>query len=561
MQVSFSQGTIKVSVLDSQGQTVILETTVAKLAKGQGIPGNFPLRLAVEFPFCTLGETQCRDGYGFKLHGIALTPCTLISATWTGHAGITAGSVVFFNGYQSWTDSAEAPLYKHSGAMGILGKLFENKYHFTSYGDYNFTRQSKSAGAFHGWTYFTMHNAGDWALLASTVDDGAFTSFHCKAHFLLRTCARLATVLPSFARVKGHIPLVIGRDVEGRTMEPGALSEAMDLLSVVLYTGTEDGVFDQWFADVGKKPLTTEPCRGWTSWYKYYEDIDAAKIEKVLLGFEQGYKSSGAQTVPVFQIDDGWQTRVGDWLSVRRTRFPQGMGILAHKVRVAGMCPGLWLAPFAAHVEAELAKQHPEWLVHDQRGKPIMAGSNWGGFYGLDILLPQVQDYLKTVFVQILDTWGYEMVKLDFLYATCMVPRKGLSRGEIMAFGMKFLRGCVGTKKILACGVPLASAFGLVDYCRIGCDVGLDWDGPLVQRFIHRERVSTKNSLANTHGRRQLNSRVFLNDPDVWIGRSSPDVILTAKQKKQLHDDNIRYGGLVFCSDDWDEIPIEWRKL
>ena len=92
--------------------------------------------------------------------------------------------------------------------------------------------------------------------------------------------------------------------------------------------------------------------------------------------------------------------------------------------------------------------------------------------------------YVKTVFRTVIDDWGFSFVKLDFLYAACMTGAHGFSRGELMGRAMDFLRETVGDGKILGCGVPLASAFGVVDYCRIGCDVSLDWDGSPAWRRI-----------------------------------------------------------------------------
>ena len=45
-------------------------------------------------------------------------------------------------------------------------------------------------------------------------------------------------------------------------------------------------------------------------------------------------------------------------------------------------------------------------------------------------------------------------------------------------------------------------AFGLVDYCRVSCDVSLDWDDVWYMRLFHRERVSTKQAINNTLFRR-----------------------------------------------------------
>ena len=124
--------------------------------------------------------------------------------------------------------------------------------------------------------------------------------------------------------------------------------------------------------------------------------------------------------------------------------------------------------------------------------------------------------------------WGFRLLKLDFLFAACMVPHDGLNRGQLMADALGLLRESVPEGVAFdLCGVPLASALGRTEYCRIGCDVGLDWDDVPYMRLLHRERVSTKRSLANTRGRAHLDGRAFRNDPDVFFLRD--DVKLTKK--------------------------------
>lgn len=49
--------------------------------------------------------------------------------------------------------------------------------------------------------------------------------------------------------------------------------------------------------------------------------------------------------VNTFQVDDGYQTAVGDWLSVDSKKFPFGMRRVADAVHQRGLKAGLWLAP------------------------------------------------------------------------------------------------------------------------------------------------------------------------------------------------------------------------
>jgi alpha-galactosidase len=68
-------------------------------------------------------------------------------------------------------------------------------------------------------------------------------------------------------------------------------------------------------------------------------------------------------------------------------------------------------------------------------------------------------------------------------------------------------------------------------------------------RLFHRERVSTLNAIGNTIGRRQLDGRAFLNDPDVFFLRED-NIHLTQNQKETVAFVNKHFGSLIFTSDD-----------
>ena len=141
-----------------------------------------------------------------------------------------------------------------------------------------------------------------------------------------------------------------------------------------------------------------------------------------------------------------------------------------------------------------------------------------------------------------------------------MRPRPDKTRGEIMDESMAFLREVCGTAHILGCGVPLAPAFGRVEYCRIGPDVSLDYDDKPYMRLFHAERVSTRHTMRNTLFRRQLSGRAFLNDPDVFILRNE-NTALTREQKITLGTVNALCGGLLFASDEFARYDEDKRAL
>ncbi len=223
------------------------------------------------------------------------------------------------------------------------------------------------------------------------------------------------------------------------------------------------------------------------------------------------------------------------------------MAPLADAAHEKGMLAGIWLAPFICERESALASEHPDWVL----GVPGAEGAefNWSGALVLDLLKPEVRDYVAGCLHTATAEWGFDLLKLDFLFAACMVARAGLNRGELMADALGLIRESVapGTR-LLLCGVPLMSAFGKCEYCRVGCDVGLDWDDKPHMRLLHRERISTKMSLASARGRAHLDGRVFGCDPDVFFLRD--DVRLTDTQRGQMLATDARSGSVLLTSDD-----------
>ncbi len=239
------------------------------------------------------------------------------------------------------------------------------------------------------------------------------------------------------------------------------------------------------------------------------------------------------------------------------------MADAANAIHDKGYMAGLWLAPFVAQKNSLLVLKHPDWLLlHD--GEPWVNGSNWGGFYSLDIDKPEVVDYVERVFKRVFDEWGFNLVKLDFLYGAAPFGTERETRAGRMIRAMKLLRSFCGEHPILGCGVPVMPAFGLVEYCRVSCDVGLDWNDKPWMRLTHRERVSTRQAMSNTVFRRQLNGRAYISDPDVFFLRED-NIKLSEEQKLKLAKINALFGGVFLTSDNMgsydDKALTSYRRL
>jgi alpha-galactosidase len=428
------------------------------------------------------------------------------------------------NGYQGWTETRAFSPDHYIRPLQPIGKLI-----MTAYGDYGMYEPVGKVGHLHGYTWLMgKQKTGETALLASLNEDESYTFF------------RLA---PNELRVR--------RDIVG-TLLPNQQKVVFQL-----YTGLgsdESALFDEWQGHWHKltppKVQAGPPVTGWTSWYHYYTNISERLLLSVLDGLVE-------KQVPIdyFQIDDGWQPAVGDWLDPN-VKFPHGMHHMAYRIHESGYKAGLWLAPFICTRESKIYREHPDWLLRDASGKPVAAGYNpgWSGwvkgyFYALDFRKPEVVAYLRRVFHRALHVWGFDILKVDFLYASCLVLAPGETYGSRMRDAMLLLRELAGDKQLLGCGVPLGPAHGLVEYCRIGSDVALTWTDPLLAWLRYRERVDTRNSLASTVGRRGFNRRFLGNDPDVYILRREKQA-LKPKEQYSLFLANLIFGQLVFTSDD-----------
>lgn len=458
----------------------------------------------------------------FTLTLLPKTDITFQKFEVTGDISFSQNSKFFVNGYQSWTVSREYAPNEDMRAdfnpkfLSVFDKKKLNIRGIWGAGDLTFHKYPEKAGIFYGYSYAYIRNENDIRLFASLSEKNGYT-------------------IITFDTNKSSV--TIEKDLEGVKYKSG---EEIDILEICDIIDESETAFDKYFeiAEI-KKPTAKRMC-GYTTWYNYYTSVTEEIVKRDLESI-----SKLDSKIDIFQVDDGYERTVGDWLIADNKKFPSGMKSVADNIHSHNMLAGLWLAPFAATPKSYIYRKHKDWFVKDKDGKIPFASQNWGGFYALDIYNEEVRRYLKKVFDTVLNTWGYDMVKLDFLYACCIIPYNNKSRGEIMCDAMELLRSLCGDKLILGCGVPLAPAFGKVDFCRIGADMALSWN----KKPFSREDVSTKHALLNTIFRRQLDGRAFLNDPDVFLLRDN-NIKMPFSQRKLIAKTASLFGNLLFVSDD-----------
>ncbi|MBI5288920.1 MAG: alpha-galactosidase [Chloroflexi bacterium] len=308
---------------------------------------------------------------------------------------------------------------------------------------------------------------------------------------------------------------------------------------------------------------------GWCSWYYFYTTVAEDDVVRNLRFLEQHRRELPVETV---QIDDGYQADIGDWLTVNE-KFPRGMQWLASEIKRAGYMPGLWLAPFLLAGSSKTFAEHPDFVTRNDDGTPSLAIHNWERQnYGLDATHPGALTWLEDLFRQVCDGWGYDYVKIDFLYGAALAGRRhdpAATRIRAYRAALGAVRRGVGHHRfILGCGSLMAPSVGYFDGNRIGPDCAPFW------RFLTREEresptpkprgpndaLSSESAMRNTINRWWMHNRLWANDPDCLLVRGDRTK-MTLDETRTMATVIGLSGGMLLSSDDLDQLQPDRLDL
>ncbi len=320
--------------------------------------------------------------------------------------------------------------------------------------------------------------------------------------------------------------------------------------------------------EMGARVPAAAPA-GWCSWYYFFAQVTEDDIVRNLRFLEQHRRELPIQAV---QIDDGYQADIGDWLTANE-KFPQGMGWLASEIKRAGYIPGLWLAPFLLAETSKTYAEHPGWVIRGDDGAPVMAQQNWGRHnFGLDGSNPEARAWLTNLFREVCDGWGYDYVKIDFLFAAAVRGRRHDARAtRIRAYrdALAAVRAGVGPERfILGCGSLMAPSVGFFDGNRIGSDLAPFWrfltteerEAPTPRLRRPDDLLSAETAIRNTMTRSWMHGRLWANDPDCLIVRTDRTK-LTFDETRTLATAIGLSGGMTLSSDELANVPAERLAL
>lgn len=353
-------------------------------------------------------------------------------------------------------------------------------------------------------------------------------------------------------------------DTEGLTIPPGG---TWQLEKFAVFTA---GNRDEALVAVATKiqqnhprTLPPKPPTGWCSWYTFYEEVTVPDIERNL-----AFSKQKLPQLRYIQIDDGYQSKMGDWLETGNA-FGGNVKTVLKQIKSAGFEPAIWVAPFIAEKTSVIFQKHPDWFIKDSFGNPLDSSTiGFGGWrcapwYVLDGTHPEAQKHLEHVFKTMREEWGVTYFKLDANYWGAIHGgvhhNPNATRIEAYRQGMAAIQKGAGTSFILGCNAPIWPSLGLVDGMRTSGDINNDWK-------------SIKGCALENLARAWQNGKLWWNDPDcVLLTENSQknirhnvppkDPTLTDKEFK-LHVASIRAsGGMVLSGDEMPQIQTNRFKV
>jgi alpha-galactosidase len=293
----------------------------------------------------------------------------------------------------------------------------------------------------------------------------------------------------SFQKTEGTIELTLNKQngsfeltykmrLDGISLKAGQVLELDDF---VIMTGSDlNALLKQW------AELTAQTCgsllpetipTGWNDWQYYRNEKTARDVldsAEVIADMKQhGYP------LDFVQVDGGFCIHLSEW-TLPKTGFQPGIKALSKNLRTMGLKFGLWFAPYIQNINTSVVKNHPEWLLKNDAGQPVILGnSNVGQSCLIDYTVPCTEEWLREQLRLFVDEWQVKWIKLDgpnyALYRQGRLNNRSLTISEMLNRTFEIIREEAGSEVLVEGEGMMGLALGKVELHRVQTDNHPKW--------------------------------------------------------------------------------------
>jgi len=457
-----------------------------------------------------------REGDTVRVRFEASRGVTVEALALEGAASVEGARAWLSNGFQSWSQSGPVAIGPPVGDDALFEAL-------AARGDAEVVREGHELS----WTYTVVGSGEDApALLAGALSADRLKPWVSVAQ---EEDAEVLRLRLGAGGAGEAVALAAGESLEG---ERFLVRTAADPQSLLRAYG--DALPSR------RDAISVVPEAGWNSWYDLWDAVDETAVrENAALAREILAPRVPEGTPLRIVVDDGWQRAWGDWQP--NEKFPSGLDGLASDLHADGFEMGVWLAPLLVHEDAPVAVDHPEWLVEGATYRHLKNGP----MRVLDVTHPDAAAHLDDV-VSTIVSWGYDLLKIDFLFAGAWEGGRAEDVTGIEAYhrALSIIREAAGEDVVLlAVGAPGLASLPHVDQWRVGGDIALENFGA-AWAFVPNQ--------ARSIGARVPFCLATLCDPDPVLLRDLPrGEVEVGAWVVSLG------GGALFLSDDLRDVDLE----
>lgn len=199
-------------------------------------------------------------------------------------------------------------------------------------------------------------------------------------------------------------------------IEPG---EAWALEPLWLKIGNDPWALLEEYGDrvAARHPIQApvRPPVSWCSWYPYRLGVTASRLVETARLAAARLKPLG---LSVIEADLGWEKGYLPNEFEENAQFSEGLESLSRRLREFGLELGVWKAPFMISEFSGLFRDHPDWMIPDEAGRPCAIWTwYWephGRVFALDVSRVEVRQWVGEQIGRLRDK-GVRYFKFDFI--------------------------------------------------------------------------------------------------------------------------------------------------